>query len=65
MTPYFETESVVLYHGDCLAVMPKLPSGSVHAVVTDPPYCDIIVRRLKSEHVSNPDELPLLAEAGA
>ncbi len=27
-----------LYLGDCLAVLPTLPEGSVDAVVTDPPY---------------------------
>lgn len=25
-------------HGDCLAVLPTLPSGSVDFVLTDPPY---------------------------
>jgi len=29
---------VVLYHGDCLNVLPTLAAGSVDAVVTDPPY---------------------------
>ena len=29
---------ITLYHGDCLAVLPTLPAGSVHAIVTDPPY---------------------------
>jgi len=27
-----------LYHGDCLEVLPTLETGSVDAVVTDPPY---------------------------
>ncbi len=27
-----------LYHGDCLEVMPTLPAGSVHAIITDLPY---------------------------
>ncbi len=30
--------SVVIYHGDCLAVLPTLPAESVDAAVTDPPY---------------------------
>ena len=30
--------SVMLYQGDCLDVMREIPSGSVDAVVTDPPY---------------------------
>jgi DNA modification methylase len=29
---------VVLYHGDCLAVLPTLPENSVDAVCVDPPY---------------------------
>jgi site-specific DNA-methyltransferase (adenine-specific) len=29
---------VQLYLGDCLAILPTLPAGSVDAVVTDPPY---------------------------
>ena len=28
----------VLYNADCLDILPKLPSGCVDAVVTDPPY---------------------------
>ena len=38
MTPYWTSHDGrhVLYHGDCLAVMPSLPA--VDAVVTDPPY---------------------------
>lgn len=27
-----------LYHGDCLAVLRSIPSGSVDAVIADPPY---------------------------
>lgn len=27
-----------LYHGDCLEVLPTIPSGSIDAVITDPPY---------------------------
>lgn len=28
----------VLYHGDCLEILPTLEAGSIDAVVTDPPY---------------------------
>jgi len=28
----------MLYRGDCLRVLPKLPAASVDAVITDPPY---------------------------
>jgi site-specific DNA-methyltransferase (adenine-specific) len=30
--------SWTIHHGDCLAILPSLPSGSVDAIVTDPPY---------------------------
>jgi DNA modification methylase len=31
-------ETITTYHGDCLAVLPTLPAGSVHLCVTSPPY---------------------------
>ena len=34
--PYFQTDDVTLYCGDCLEILPTL--GTVDAVVTDPPY---------------------------
>ena len=34
--PYFETENGVLYHGDCLNIIPELEP--VDLVLTDPPY---------------------------
>ena len=36
--PYFQDESVTLYHGDCREVMATLADTSVDAVITDPPY---------------------------
>ena len=36
--PYYQSDRVTLYHGDCLAILPTLGAGSVDAVVTDPPY---------------------------
>jgi site-specific DNA-methyltransferase (adenine-specific) len=33
-----QTDRVTLWHGDALAVLAALPSGSVHAVFADPPY---------------------------
>lgn len=38
MTPYYERSGVTIYHGEALAVLRDLPSASVDAVVTDPPY---------------------------
>ena len=35
---YHETEHGILYHGDCLDILPTLADKSVDAVVTDPPY---------------------------
>jgi adenine-specific DNA-methyltransferase len=29
---------IILYHGDCLEVLPTLPASSVDCVITDPPY---------------------------
>lgn len=37
MTPYYEDDWCVIYHGDCREVLPTL-AGDVAAVVTDPPY---------------------------
>ena len=32
------TDSVKLYQGDCLEIMPMIPDGSVDAIICDPPY---------------------------
>lgn len=36
--PYYQDEQVTVLAGDCLEVMADMPAGSVHAIVTDPPY---------------------------
>jgi DNA modification methylase len=36
MTPYYQDESVTIYHGDCRDILPYLPE--VDLVLTDPPY---------------------------
>lgn len=38
MKPYYERNGIVLFHGDALEVLPTLPRGSVHLLLTDPPY---------------------------
>ena len=35
---YFETENGVLYHGDCLDILPTIPDGSVDMILCDLPY---------------------------
>jgi site-specific DNA-methyltransferase (adenine-specific) len=38
MTPYHERSNIRIYHGDCLDLLPELPTESVDFVLTDPPY---------------------------
>lgn len=38
MNPYYQDESVTLWHGKCIDVLPSLPAGSVDCIVTSPPY---------------------------
>lgn len=38
MTPYFQRDQVVLYHGDCRDLLPMLVPDSVGLLLTDPPY---------------------------
>jgi DNA modification methylase len=38
MKPYFETQSGVLYHGDCLRVIESIEDRSVDLICTDPPF---------------------------
>lgn len=43
-------------HGDCLAVLPSLPSASVDAAITDPPY-GVRYRDRTGRRVANDDDL--------
>ncbi|MBG0818270.1 site-specific DNA-methyltransferase [Planomonospora sp. ID82291] len=36
--PYWSSDSAAIYKGDILSVLPALPTGSVDAVIADPPY---------------------------
>lgn len=38
MTPYYQDDRATLYHGDALALLAELPTASVDALITDPPY---------------------------
>lgn len=31
-------EDITLMHGDCIALLPKIPDRSVNSIITDPPY---------------------------
>lgn len=35
---YYQRDGITIHHGDCLEVLPILPSESVDFVLTDPPY---------------------------
>jgi site-specific DNA-methyltransferase (adenine-specific) len=51
MKPYFETDLGVLYHGDCLEIMPQLEP--VDLVLTDPPYGVGFVKKTSDYRQSN------------
>ncbi len=33
-----KNETIELLHGDCIDLLPKIPDGSIDAIITDPPY---------------------------
>jgi len=37
-TPYYDEDGITIYHGDCRAVLPRIPSGTVDFIFMDPPY---------------------------
>ena len=39
--PYYQDESVTIYHGDCRDILPLLEPNSVDLVLTDPVYSDL------------------------
>jgi site-specific DNA-methyltransferase (adenine-specific) len=38
LTPFLDDYDVLVYAGDCIEVMARMPEASVDAIVTDPPY---------------------------
>lgn len=38
LTPYYEDSAGVIYCGDCMDILPKIPDKSIDLVLTDPPY---------------------------
>lgn len=36
--PFHREEAGVVYHADCLSILPKIPAGAIDLVLTDPPY---------------------------
>ena len=38
MSIYYNDDTVTLHEGNCLTVLPTLPTGSVDCIVTSPPY---------------------------
>lgn len=38
MIPFFQDDAVSVYQGNTLTLLPLLPSDSVDAIITDPPY---------------------------
>ena len=61
-TPYFEDDSVTIYHGDCRELLPLMPT--VDLVLTDPPYgiqykSNRRVRWQQKDRIAGDDEFPL------
>lgn len=48
--PYYQDDSVRLYHGDCLDVLSALQPGSVDCCVTSPPYFGLRDYGIEGQH---------------
>lgn len=62
MTPYYDHGGIVIYHGNCLDVLPTLTDGSVDHLITDPPYSEHVhsnVRSGNSKHNLNGTSVPV------
>jgi len=66
LKPYFETDSVKIYHGDCREVIADLPD--VDLVLTDPPYGIKYIAGHRTKHdklrkaIANDESLDVMAE---
>lgn len=40
-TPYYQDDTVTIYHADCRDILPLLPEKSVDLVLTDPPFVNL------------------------
>jgi site-specific DNA-methyltransferase (adenine-specific) len=50
MKPYYHTEDLSIFHGDCRTVLPTLEARSIDLVVTDPPYLVNFTGRWDNKH---------------
>lgn len=48
MTPYYESDGITIYHGDCRDVAESLSPGCVDLVLTDPPYGQAFVSGMRT-----------------
>lgn len=46
MTPYFEDESVTIYHGEALAILPELSGCGAVVTEIEERYCEIAAKRM-------------------
>ena len=58
MTIVYDDSRIVLYHGDCLEVLRTLPSDSIDAVITSPPYNLGSHKNNGNYHNPYPDSMP-------
>lgn len=67
--PYFESDGVAIYHGDCREILPVLGEGFADAILTDPPYGIAYVTNYRSRRdklrkaVAHDENLDVAAEA--
>jgi len=38
VTPYYDQDGIIIYHGDCREILPTLKGDSIDFIFTDPPY---------------------------